>query len=160
MGNLFLSRVIDQTLNLNHSIRIQELTHNNYPMADQLVASTLKCLELLVLDMWGWNRWMTCMSKTEWQHKRIASWMCSIKTSLSIGILYRTKISSMSMSITKCRPTTIWWLDHMTMLNACAEAHAFATLMLWKGGIWLHDSPWNMLSLFPYLLHKPPSFSC
>ena len=23
----------------------------------------------------------------------------------------------------------------MTMLNACAEAHAFATLMLWKGGI-------------------------
>ena len=23
----------------------------------------------------------------------------------------------------------------MTMLNACAEAHAFATLMQWKGGI-------------------------
>ena len=23
----------------------------------------------------------------------------------------------------------------MTMLNACPEAHAFATLMLWKGGI-------------------------
>ena len=26
-------------------------------------------------------------------------------------------------------------IDNMTMLNACPEAHAFATLTQWKGGI-------------------------
>ena len=30
MGNLLLSRVIEQTINLNHGIQMQELTHNNY----------------------------------------------------------------------------------------------------------------------------------
>ena len=36
------------------------------------------------------------------------------------------KINSLHMSV------TIYWLDHTTMLNACAEAHAFASLTQWK----------------------------
>ena len=99
------------------------------PLAARMVASTMRCLELVVWDMWRWNGWMTWISKAEWQHKRIASWM-NIKTSIIIRSLYRTKVSR--MSITKHWPTTICWWYHMTMLNACAEAHAFATLMLWK----------------------------
>ena len=97
-------------------------------------------------DVWGWNGWVTCMSKTEWQHKRIASWMCSIKTSLRIGSLYRTKVLRVSVSITKHWPTTICWLDHMTMLNALTEAHAFAPLTQWKGKDYWHQNSktWSM----------------
>ena len=51
---------------------------------------------------------MTCVSKTEWQHKRIPSWMCSIKTSLSIRSLKRKKVFRLSVSITKLLLACIW----------------------------------------------------
>ena len=76
------------------------------PLAARMVASTMRCLELVVWDMWRWNGWMTWISKAEWQHKRIASWM-NIKTSIIIRSLYRTKVSR--MSITEHWPTTICW---------------------------------------------------
>ena len=46
-------------------------------LADQLVASTMKDSE------WGWNGWMTCLSKTEWKQKGLqvgcaASWHHSV----------------------------------------------------------------------------------
>ena len=59
---------------------------------------------------------------------RLIIWKFIIQTLSIIGLNRR-------VIIFKEYPTTIWGLDHMTMLNACAEAHAFATLMLWKGGI-------------------------
>ena len=58
---------------------------------------------------------------------RLIIWKFIIQTLSIIGLNRR-------VIIFKEYPTTIWGLDHMTMLNACAEAHAFATLMLWKGG--------------------------
>ena len=73
------------------------------------------------------NYWSKIMCKAEWQKMRLAIWKFIIKTLSNKGLNRR-----MSVTITKHRPTTIWWLNHMTMLKACTEAHAFATLMLWK----------------------------
>ena len=72
----------------------------------------------------GGTKWM---SRTELHPNRLANRMYSIRrTSFSIWGFYRTSVSR--VYITEHWPTTIFWWYHVTMLNACAEAHAFAPL--------------------------------
>ena len=71
-----------------------------------------------------YNGWTKCMNDTptDWRIGWTGSGHYSV-FEVSIepkfkGVLYTTKHW----------PTTIFWCYHMTMLNACAEAHAFAPL--------------------------------
>ena len=116
------------------------------PIRELTLFLALKCESTLDSRPWinfrflTWTTWLEGRSNTK--HLREGTWI-HLNGSLHVqncylSHTYQYKINFNGWTWTWTYvhwPTTIWWLDHMTMLDACAEAHAFATLMLWKGGI-------------------------
>ena len=72
-------------------------------------------------EVYKTSYWSMIMCKAEWQKMRLTIWKFIIKTLGNKGLnrrVNRTYSNSISVSMTKHWPTTIWWLNHMTMLNA------------------------------------------
>ena len=92
-----------------------------------------------------WIRHQTLRQPQEWRRPQIDRWTKPITLSEpsikgrhpqrpysnrgrlpSKVVFHQTRFSRLHKSVTIC------WLNHMTMLNACAQAHAFASLTQWK----------------------------